>query len=471
MNQRNWLDLSRKLVDRFDLNYTVTSMQEAIANAAQSFFGEGVLVSTVYPNPFVITLSNSVLGGSVGNGIAYDANGQLTSITSASSTSKSFVSPTADLFNTRYDLLCLQYVQSGDTLVPKPSDPITTIHLNLHDDFELVIVPGTPSGSPVYPSKGALQIILAGIQVPANSTLGTQCTVDLSIREQSFQGTAFYPVFAQERPSGLINGSNTVFALSQSAINNTSVLVRIDGVVQTQSVDYTISGQNITMAVAPALGQSIEVYYIVNSSSSQNPLSGYQEVPSGAIDGANLIFSLAGHPANQISTMVFIDGLASSITEWDLVQSQGTSQIVFGAGNQPSAGQSVYVFYLVNPASVIIQTGGGGGGGGGGAFTVQGTIVSPALIAAASGVHPTSDQRQYWFVKSTGGSVPITATPQIQPGTIIGQELYLRGVSATDFITLANGNGLSLNGTIELTDNGAIVLVWDGSYWNESARR
>ena len=81
MDKRNWLKLARKRVDRYDMDYSFGALQAALGEASLSFFGEGVLITTQYPNPFPITMSGSSLGGSVGNGIGYDPQGQITKIT------------------------------------------------------------------------------------------------------------------------------------------------------------------------------------------------------------------------------------------------------------------------------------------------------------------------------------------------------------------------------------------------------
>jgi hypothetical protein len=351
MNKRNWIDLSRKLVERTDLDYTTTAFQQALGEAALSYWGEGVLPTTFYPSPFLITKSGTILGGTVGNGIAHDANGQITRIDSSSSTSKVFTATPADPSLPRWDLVCIQYVASGDTLIPKPSDPILTVPLNLVDDFQLVLVTGTPSVTPVFPAKGnALYIVLAGMKIPGAATLGTQCQIDFTVREFGIAGIVGAPVFRQETPTGTVDGTNTVFNLALQPLNPQSLLVTIDGVTLTNS-EFSIVNQTITCTIAPALGQSIYAYYVANTSTGQNPLSGAQEVPSGVVDGINDSFSLAGQVINQSSTIVFVDGIVSEVTEWNLVQGSNTSSILFNTGSIPATGQSVYVFYLVNAAS------------------------------------------------------------------------------------------------------------------------
>jgi hypothetical protein len=106
MDQRNWLELSRKLVDRYDFDYTLQGMSKLLGEYALSFFGEGVLSTTIFPNPFPLVLSGSSLGGTVGTGIGYDYRGFYTAIQAGTSP---FVISPANASNPRWDLLVIRY--------------------------------------------------------------------------------------------------------------------------------------------------------------------------------------------------------------------------------------------------------------------------------------------------------------------------------------------------------------------------
>lgn len=179
MKKRNWLDLYFKLVDRYDLDQTMEYIQEAAGKEALAYWGEGVLSTKLYPNPFVVTRSGIVLGGSFTPGICYDANGQIIQVDSV----QSYVNPTAHPTLPRWDVVVARFKLTGDTPVPKPSAPLTTIFLNFHDDFDIVVIPGTANASPAYPAVNSEDVKLFGVQIPAAATLGTQCTIDLTIRE------------------------------------------------------------------------------------------------------------------------------------------------------------------------------------------------------------------------------------------------------------------------------------------------
>lgn len=467
---RNWLNLGRKLVDTFDMQDSFTAVQTDLNLYAQSMFGAGVLNTSAYPNPFMVTPSPSTLGGAVGYGTAFNQAGNLTAINANTTNSPNFTCGASDPNNARFDLVCIQYASVGDTLVPQPSDPLNSIYLNFHDDFNLIVIQGTPSSAPVYPTTSYPTLIpLFGFQIPAGATTGLQCTVDYTQRQLNTANSALYPAFQQEVPAGAINGTNTLYTLSQRPINNTSVLVRVDGRTLVVGDDYSILNQAVTVSVALKPGQGIGAYYLVQSQNSQNPLAGMQEVPTGTPDGTRTVFTLSGLPANQTSTIVFVDGLVVPTSEWNLVQGQTNGAIMFKSGSIPAPGQVPYVFYLANPfifgvlpPQSVTTTAGG--------LKPYGSQSSPQIIPAGAGIFSTMDERQLWVTKSAGGAVQITANPQISPGATVGQELVIQGVSDTDYIIFEDGNGLILNGELRLTTHISALVIWNGVTWKEQSR-
>lgn len=182
MLRRNWLELARKRVDRFDLDFTLTGISELFEQQALALFGPGILITNTYPDPFPVTLSGTSFGGSIGPGVAHDNNGMAIWNDQAS---RIFTIPQADPALSRWDLLILRYKVTPTVPIPKPSDPITTVYLNLTDDFDVIVLPGTPSDTPAYRTKGPNDVIIAGIQVPALALLGTDTTLDLTIQERA----------------------------------------------------------------------------------------------------------------------------------------------------------------------------------------------------------------------------------------------------------------------------------------------
>lgn len=176
MNRRNWLDLSRKLVDRFDLDYTVAAVQAAIGQEALFGDGGGIFNTIGYLSSLYVLLSNSAMNVLVQPGVAWDPNGSPTVVPSQQTQAI-----TSDPTNPKWSLLVLQYQQVGNFPVPQPSDPINTVYLNLIDGFQLILRDGTPSPTPSYPAVQQGDIVLRGIQIPAGATLASQCTLDFSV--------------------------------------------------------------------------------------------------------------------------------------------------------------------------------------------------------------------------------------------------------------------------------------------------
>lgn len=180
MNRRNWLNLYRKLVDVTDMDYFNSAISAQFQQETLSRAKVGVDFGK-YASPFAVTLSGAGMTLSVAPGLAHDPIGQIVEV----ATTQSGIAITSHATLAKWSLLVLRYSQSNNTAIAMPSNPLVSTWLNLLDSFTLAIVDGTPSGSPAYPAKGASDIVLAGIKIPAASTLATSSTVDLSVREMS----------------------------------------------------------------------------------------------------------------------------------------------------------------------------------------------------------------------------------------------------------------------------------------------
>jgi len=473
MLQRNWLSLDRKLVDKTDMEFTVQGLQDLIDLVSVSMWGPGVLITSIYPTPFVLTPDAGDMGISVGNGIGFDTIGDLTAILPGM-TGSPIATPAVGGSLPRWDLLVIEYAQVGDTPIPKPSDPLTTVNLNLHDDFILKIIPGIPNASPAYPAYTGTGFILAGLQVPAGATNATEILYDYSVRLYSRFGFAQQPVFVREIPVGAIDGVNLNYTLSQSPITNGSLIVYVDS-LKAEVGSYSLSTNIISFSSPLAIGQDIWCAYVANSPNSQNPVQAITEVAVGAVDGTNQKFTLSQKPLYQAAVDVFVDGGWVSPDQWALVSETGQqSYILFNPGAQPANGQPpVEVQYWMNSWPNLL-TAPSTSGGGGGAKEVHGNFVSPILIDPTIGIVPTTSMDQTWYVKpNSPGAQLITSSPAIAAGTTLGQLLRLKGVDPINFLKIssASGNGVNQNGMCNLTDNQSIDYEWDGSNWNENTRR
>ena len=69
-------------------------------------------------------------------------------------------------------------------------------------------------------------------------------------------------IFVQEVASGTVNGVNVTFTLTNNPIFTSAILLYLNGVYLTPGVHYNISGNTITMTIAPAAGQVLSAAYI-----------------------------------------------------------------------------------------------------------------------------------------------------------------------------------------------------------------
>lgn len=97
-----------------------------------------------------------------------------------------------------------------------------------------------------------------------------------------------------------------------------------------------------------------------------------------------------------------------------------------------------------------------------GTRTAGRAIVAGTGITSGASDMSTTALRQIVFVDGSGG-VDITATPQIEAGTIVGQEMRVCGTDDTDWVQLDTGTGLSINGPAILGKDDCINLMWLGS--------
>lgn len=101
----------------------------------------------------------------------------------------------------------------------------------------------------------------------------------------------------------------------------------------------------------------------------------------------------------------------------------------------------------------------------------SGTRAAPNDITAAGGITADASNVLHCYVQGSGGAVTVTANPQVSAGTNVGQMMLIIGRSDSNTVTLANGNGLSLNGDIVLGQDDTLHLYWDGVNWSEISRR
>lgn len=165
-------------------------------------------------------------------------------------------------------------------------------------------------------------------------------------------------------------------------------------------------------------------------------------------------------PDNAANTSGSAASLSQALTQFAVILGAGTG--IQAMGSLGTAGQS-----LVSQGPGLAPSWATVGG-----LAVYGTRSSPVLITAAGGITPNSDQRQLIRIKGSGGTITITASPAIAPGSIDGQELILEGSSTSSAVYINNGTGLEQGGTMELGVGDKIAYLWNAgaNIWTEMWR-
>ena len=153
------------------------------------------------------------------------------------------------------------------------------------------------------------------------------------------------PLFVDgETPSGLVNGTNTTFALAGSPSPVTSLEVYRNGLVQTIGVDYTISGNVVSfLSVAtPQTGDILQAYY--RTAGSGQPANFMDnETPRGTMDGVNTTFTMSFVPTPVLSLKLYRNGtLLRQSADYTV---SGSSITFSNVSVTPHSGDVVVAFY------------------------------------------------------------------------------------------------------------------------------
>ena len=138
-----------------------------------------------------------------------------------------------------------------------------------------------------------------------------------------------------ETPSGLLNGTNKVYTLSATPASPNGVQVFLDGLLQRNGIDYTVSGATITFVTAPdaTTGEIFAFYntqtavlsgtpYVVVSTTSQSMAvnTRYQANNAGLV-------TLTLPASANLGDQVFVRGYGTG--KWKVAQNAG--QVIHGA--------------------------------------------------------------------------------------------------------------------------------------------
>jgi len=140
----------------------------------------------------------------------------------------------------------------------------------------------------------------------------------------------------REIPLGLVNSSNTVFTLPHTP-NTGSDQVFLNGLLQTETNDYTIAGAIITFVVPPVSGDVIRVNYLYGASA---PDFIFRENPTGLVNSVNMVFTLANTPISNTEQIYLNGSLQTFISDYTITGGSVTMTL------PPITGDILRVNYL-----------------------------------------------------------------------------------------------------------------------------
>ena len=139
------------------------------------------------------------------------------------------------------------------------------------------------------------QLVAPGYGLPTANT-GQSYLLLNDVGSASNDGT-----YIGESPTGIIDGTNTVFTLSFSPIDLDTLYVSKNGLILTNGTDYFFSGTTIKFLIPPATSDMLYAYYMFNNTN----------VPDGFV---NEVPVLAGEPTSRIYNLSQIPFPVSSLT-------------------------------------------------------------------------------------------------------------------------------------------------------------
>jgi hypothetical protein len=149
-----------------------------------------------------------------------------------------------------------------------------------------------------------------------------------------------------ETPGGAVNGANQIFTLANTPAAPVNLTLYRNGILQTNGMDYTLSGTTITFASgeAPQTRDALLAYYrMPGTGTTANFVD--DESPAGTIDGANMTFSLANIASPAASLKLFKNGtLLQQNVDYALT---GQTITFASAAVTPAIGDSLSAYYRI----------------------------------------------------------------------------------------------------------------------------
>jgi hypothetical protein len=228
--------------------------------------------------------------------------------------------------------------------------PAVPFYMTAHPDNTLPTIANAEIVQVTARSSDTLTIV-RGISPTSAKSIATNWRLSNAIYDWDLvNGSTVY----NEVPGGSVNGSNTVFTIAGSGKVTGTLIVTKNGVrMKNGGADFTETSGGFTMVTAPAAGTVLLCDYRVGSSSdysvgSNSTIVG--EVPSGAVNGSNAVFTTArAYIAGTVD--IRVNGLSQARTTHFTETSPSAGTITLG--DAPDTGDVITVSYQynLNPSS------------------------------------------------------------------------------------------------------------------------
>jgi hypothetical protein len=153
---------------------------------------------------------------------------------------------------------------------------------------------------------------VAGTPIKGDTNLEAGTNITLSYNSGRIKIDGGGTVSFQEVPAGVVNGSNTTFGpLTYTPSSDDSIAVFLDGLIQNRST-WSVSGNSIVFATAPALDQDVYVFYTTGGTPAVPPTptgtlqTEFRTITSGEAAAKQLTLSFT--PATPGEVLVDIIG-------------------------------------------------------------------------------------------------------------------------------------------------------------------
>jgi hypothetical protein len=329
----------------------LTTISDTLYNADGSLFSGTITIS--WPafeaaDTSVITAAGSIQVP-VNNGILYVQLVPTTNANTAAIYTVSFTSLVTTNYTETWAVPPSDIpLRVRDVLVPNGtisgSGPTVTTIISIADvtGLQAALNLRVPIGTTFAPSRTAI-IDATGAIDGASGTLSDCMHVDGTSAPCGTGGAATF--VDAETPGGAINGANASFTLANAPNPAASLSLFLNGLLQDQGVDYTLSASAITFATGavPQTGDILVASYRLAVSI---PGVGFvdQQTPTGAINGVNTAFTLTQAPSPSASLTVFLNGLLMSAgVDYTL----SGSTITFATASVPHTGDILLCSYRI----------------------------------------------------------------------------------------------------------------------------